>query len=134
MKIAIIIGKFHKKEMDIMLEEARNICIKKDMQIDSEIWVPGSLEVPLVLNRILAKSDIDGAIVLGIIERWSTKHGMVMWQAVTDKILDIQITHNKPVGMWLLWPEILPDQIEPRIRPYAQAAAKALYEMYNISV
>lgn len=42
--------------------------------------------------------------------------------------------YDKPVGMGLLGPEILPDQVEPRIRPYAQAAAEALYKMNNITI
>lgn len=40
MNIAVIIGAFHKKEMDIMLEEVQKICTNRGMNIQSEVWVP----------------------------------------------------------------------------------------------
>ena len=129
MNIAIILGEFHKDAMNTMLTEAQETCKKLGLNIVSETWVPGSLEAPLMLNKMLQGSDVDGVIILGIIERGQTKHGLVMGQSVTSKILDIQIEHNKPVGMGILGPEILDEQIEPRLAPYARAATEAVHKM-----
>jgi 6,7-dimethyl-8-ribityllumazine synthase len=91
--------------------------------------VPGSYEVPLALKALLADGGIDAAVVLGIIERGETAHGLVMANAVMPKLLDLQLEHMKPVGIGILGPEIFPSQIEPRIRPYARAAAEAAIRM-----
>lgn len=128
-EIAIIIGSFHKQQMEVMLDEARKTASENDLQIVKEIWVPGSFEKPLALKKAFMDLDIDAAVVLGIIERGETKHGLVMGEAVTAAIINLQLEFLKPVGMGILGPEILPEQIEPRLRPYARAAVEAVTKL-----
>ncbi len=127
--IAIVLGSFHKKEAERMLEEARKTAAENNLTIVAEVWVPGSIEKPLALKRLLMRSDIDGCVALGIIERGSTKHGLVMGQTVCDAIIRLQLEFMKPIGLGILGPEILPDQIEPRLLPYARAAVIATAQM-----
>lgn len=128
-RVAIILGEFHKEFADRMLAEARQVAAELNLDVVSEIWVPGSLEKPLALKRALLRSDVDGAVALGIIERGETKHGLVMGHAVMEAIIDLQLLTMKPVGVGILGPEILPEQIEPRILPYARAAVVATAKM-----
>ncbi|MFZ2681786.1 MAG: 6,7-dimethyl-8-ribityllumazine synthase [Patescibacteria group bacterium] len=125
-RVAIVLGQFHKVYAERMLVEAKTALLAAGLEVISEVWVPGSLEKPLALKRLLLRSDIDGAVVLGIIERGETKHGLVMGEVVMQAIVDLQLQTMKPVGVGILGPEILPDQIEPRLLPYAKAAAEAL--------
>ncbi len=67
--------------------------------------------------------------VLGVIERGETAHGRVMAQAVIKAIVDLQLETMKPVGVGILGPEILPDQIQSRLRPYARHAVLAVRSM-----
>ncbi len=127
--IAIVLGSFHKDEVTRMLTEARTTAHSQDMHIVEEVWVPGSLETPLALKRLLLRSDIDGAVALGIIERGETKHGLVMGQTVISAIIDLQLETMKPVGIGILGPEIEKHQIEPRLLPYAKAAVEAVTKM-----
>ncbi len=124
--IAVVLGSFHKKEANEMLDEARNTANANNLTIAEEVWVPGSMEKPLAIKKLLKRDDIDGVVALGIIERGETKHGLVMGQAVTDTILQLQLEFMKPVGFGILGPEILPDQIPPRTRAYAKKAVEAL--------
>ena len=129
MKIAIVLGSFHKKEVEQMLEEARKTAEEADLEIKEEVWVPGSMEKPLAVKRILKSGKVDGLIVLGIIERGETKHGLVMGQAVTQALIQLQLEFMKPIGMGILGPEILPEQIPPRLKPYARSAVLAVKAM-----
>ena len=122
-------GAFHREKVERMLAEAKKAAEAAQLEIVSEVWVPGSLEKPLALKRLLLRSDVDGAVVLGIIERGETKHGLVMGEVVMQAIIDLQLQTMKPVGVGILGPEILPEQIEPRLLPYAKAAADALAAM-----
>lgn len=115
-----------------MLAAAKKIAIQKNLKIKKEIWVPGSLETPLALQTVLKAKNIDGAMVLGIIERGKTKHGLVMGMAVISAILNIQLKLEKPIGVGILGPEILPGQIKPRLAPYAEGAVLAVWEMLNL--
>ncbi len=125
-KIVIILGSFHKREVGLMLDEARKTAKENQMEIIAEIWVPGSFEKPLALKKAFIHYNPDAAVVLGIIERGQTKHGLVMGHAVANAIINLQLEFMKPVGMGILGPEILPEQIEPRLLPYARAAVEAL--------
>ncbi len=127
--IAIVLGSFHKKEVTAMLEEARKAASEHGLTIVEEVWVHGSIEKPLALKRLLMRDDLHGAVTLGIIERGSTKHGMVMGEVVYDAIIRLQLEFMKPIGLGILGPEILPEQIEPRLLPYAREAVIATAQM-----
>ncbi|WP_017040996.1 hypothetical protein [Vibrio genomosp. F10] len=43
----------------------------------------------MALSRELSQVNIDGAIVLGIIEKGETKHGLVMASAVIDSVIHL---------------------------------------------
>ncbi len=132
MTIGIVVGSFHKKESEIMVEEARAAAHDRGIVVAEVVWVHGSMEKPLALKRLLLRPEIDGAVALGIIERGETKHGLVMGQAVTAAIIGLELELMKPVGMGILGPEILPDQILPRLRPYARAAVVAVADMLGV--
>ena len=57
-----------------MLELASDQAEKEGLTISQVVWVPGAMEVPLALNRIVAASGeaLVGAACLGIIERTNT--------------------------------------------------------------
>ena len=130
-QISIVATNFHRKEVELMLAESRRVCEEKGLEVANALWVPGALETPLALLRELSAADIDGAIVLGIIERGETKHGLVMGMAVISAIVDIQLKLGKPIGVAILGPEVLPEQIPLRLHPYAKDAALAVWEMLN---
>lgn len=127
--IALVIGSFHKKEAEEMVDEARKTAGELGLTIVEEVWVPGSYEKPLALQRLLLRDDVDGAVTLGIIERGETKHGLVMGMVVHEAIVGLQLEFDKPIGVGILGPEITPDQIPSRVRPYARAAVAAVEKM-----
>ncbi|MDO8260701.1 MAG: 6,7-dimethyl-8-ribityllumazine synthase, partial [Candidatus Magasanikbacteria bacterium] len=90
---------------------------------------PGSIDTPLALQRQLTNNYVNGAVVLGIIERGETKHGMVMGIATISSIIQIQLQLDKPIGVGILGPEITKKQIAKRLRPYAREAVLAVFKM-----
>ena len=131
MKIAIVCGSFHQSEVQKMLEWASNEASKHELTVEEVTWVPGAMEVPLALNRLLSRDDIGGAACLGIIEKGQTQHGLAMGQAVIKSIIDLQLTWNKPVGLGIIGPGAEPEHIEPRLEPHARAAISAIASMAN---
>ena len=125
MRLGIVCGSFHRNEVERMLEYARDEASSKNWEVADVAWVPGSMEAPLALDRMLHREDIDGAVVLGIIERGETDHGLVMGQSVTKAVIELQITHNKPIGLGIIGPGAEPEHIEPRLEPHARAAVGA---------
>ena len=129
MKIAAVCGSFHKEEIQRMLEYAENEANINGVQISKIMWVPGSMEVPLALDRLLKDSEVDAAIALGIIERGETQHGLVMGQAVTRSIIELQIKFDKSIGLGIIGPGAEKHHIEPRLEPHARSAVNAVIKM-----
>ena len=127
--IAIVVGSFHREQADFMLASAVKTASNIGLTIAQVVRVPGAMEKPLALKRLLQESSIDGAIVLGIIEQGQTAHGLVMGQAVMNTILDLQVELMKPIGVGILGPDIKPDQIPERLEPYATNAVIAVHHM-----
>jgi len=128
-KISIICGSYHKEQISRMLEFAQLEAELLGLEIAEVVWVPGSMEIPLALERQLRKDEIDAAACLGIIEKGQTKHGLAMGQAVTKAIVDLQLKHDKPIGLGIIGPGAKPEHIEPRIEPHARAAISAISSM-----
>ena len=129
MKIAAVCGSFHKEEIQRMLEYAENEANINGAEISKIIWVPGSMEVPLALNRLLEDNEVDAVIALGIIERGETQHGLVMGQAVTRSIIELQIKFDKSIGLGIIGPGAEKHHIEPRLEPHARSAVNAVIKM-----
>ena len=128
-KISIVCGSFHKEEIERMLSFARDQCISEDLEISEVIWVPGAMEVPLALSRLIEKGGIVGTVCLGIIEKGSTQHGLAMGQAVIKSIIELQLSSGLPIGLGIIGPGAEPQHIEPRLEPHARAAVSAISSM-----
>ena len=128
-RIALVCGCYHREAVERMATMARDCAAELGLKIVAERWVPGALESPLALQQLLGRDDVDGAVLLGIIERGETQHGLVMGQAVIRVVLDLQLATGKPVGMGVIGPGAEPQHIEPRLLPYARKAVEAVAEM-----
>ena len=128
-KIAIVCGSFHKDEIERMLEYAKDQASKESLTITEVVWVPGTMEVPLAIDRLLDNEEINGVACLGIIEKGKTQHGLAMGQAVIKSIIELQLVHEKPVGLGIIGPGAEPEHIEPRLEPHARSAVSAISSM-----
>ena len=45
------------------------------------------------------------------------------------KIIELQIKHNKPIGLGIIGPGAEPEHIEPRLEPHARSAVGAVAAM-----
>lgn len=129
MNLGIVCGSFHREQIERMLEYAIDEAVSKNWEVSEVVWVPGSMEAPLAIDRMLQSTEVQGAVVLGIIERGETDHGLVMGQSVTKSVIELQIKHNKPIGLGIIGPGAEPEHIEPRLEPHARSAVGAVAAM-----
>lgn len=125
-QVAVVCGSFHREEVKRMLNYVNEEAKHLGLNIGDVVWVPGSMEVPLALSRLLPNHD--AAVCLGIIERGETQHGLAMGQAVIKTVIDLQLHHNKPIGLGIIGPGAEPHHIEPRLEPHARAAIRAVID------
>ena len=129
--IAIVAGSYHKNHIETMVDEARSVALDMGMIIEEVVWVPGSMEMPLQIKRLFLRESIDGAVVLGIIEKGETEHGSIMGQSVIKSLIDLQLASMKPIGFGIIGPGAKPEHIEDRLLPYAKNSVLAVNEMLS---
>ena len=129
--VAIVAGSYHKDKVEEMVEIVKNISSENNLLIEEVSWVPGSMEIPLQAKRLLLRESIDGLIVLGIIEKGETDHGLVMGQAVTKSVIDLQLLSMKPIGFGIIGPGADEEQITKRVEAHAKQAVLAVAEMLS---
>ena len=129
MKIGLVCGSFHKKEVEAMVQYAQDEAKKYELDIIEIVWVPGSMEAPLATARLLEQDDIVGVACLGIIEKGATSHGLAMGQAVIKSLVDLQLGYDKPIGLGIIGPGAEVNHIPPRLEQHARNAISAINAM-----
>lgn len=124
--IVAVCAMYHTEEIERMLTIATSQAEDLDLIITDVVRVQGCMEIPLALDRVLSDEEVAGAFCLGIIEKGETDHGLAMGQAVVKTILELQLVHDKPIGLGLIGPGAKPEHIGPRLGPHATAAVDAL--------
>ncbi|MTJ80279.1 MAG: 6,7-dimethyl-8-ribityllumazine synthase [Telmatospirillum sp.] len=117
-----------------MLASASAAIRERGMRLVAVSRVPGSYEKPLAVKRLLQRADVDAVVVLGIIERGETAHGLVMGQSVSNALVQLQLEFMKPIGIGIIGPEVHPSQIPPRMHPHSVAAVAAVETMLRATV
>ncbi|HEY4121729.1 MAG TPA: 6,7-dimethyl-8-ribityllumazine synthase [Byssovorax sp.] len=123
--IALVAAEFNRGVVDSMVAAARDEAAAANVAIVVEARVPGCYETPLIVDRLLARRDVEVVVVLGYIERGDTQHGEVMGQVVHAALTNASLTYGKPVGLGLIGPGATAEQAEARKDPYARAAVRA---------
>ena len=65
-----------------------------------EITVPGIFEIPVIISRNI--DSYDGFVALGCVIKGKTPHFKLISKAVTNAIMNLSITHKKPIGNGIL--------------------------------
>jgi 6,7-dimethyl-8-ribityllumazine synthase len=131
-RCAILAADFTRAVVDVMVEEATREAAASGVVLSKVVRVPGSYEVPLVADMLLAKPDVDFVVVLGYIERGETLHGEVMGNVVHAALVDMQLRHRKPVGIGVIGPGATLEQAVRRKVDYARAAVRAALRSWAV--
>lgn len=66
------------------------------------VEVPGAWELPLAAIRLLSRESVAGVVTLGAVIRGETTHDQHINRAVSTALMEMMVTHQKPVGFGLL--------------------------------
>jgi len=97
-KILIVTARYY-KDFSKNLEFYASVVLNNKAKYKF-VSVPGVFEIPVVIARNIKK--FDAFIALGCIIKGQTPHFDYISSAVTNGIMDISITHKKPIGYGIL--------------------------------
>lgn len=126
MRLAVVASRFNGEVVDKMVERALSRAKEAGAEIAEVVRVPGTFEIPLAVQRVLERSDIDGAVALGAVIEGETDHDQLIANAAAAALLDVALRSGKPVGLGITGPGMTYRQALARIDSAARAVDAAV--------
>lgn len=115
------------KMFDVALEKAKSL----KLNIKLTCKVPGIFDMPVVIDALLQKKEIDAVITLGAVIKGETKHDELIANAVAKSLTDLSVKYQKPVTLGITGPGMTERQAQARIRSVAERAVEAAVKIAN---
>ncbi len=129
MKIAIVVSEFNKNITQQMLDSALLTAKKENMQVLQVARVPGALEIPLTVKKLLKKKQIEGVATLGAVIQGDTEHDRVVAFTCAQKLVDLSLEFEKPVTLGVSGPRMTEKQALSRAKEYGQRCIETLKQL-----
>jgi len=120
-----VVSEFNQKITSKMLEVAQEKAQSLKINVKYICKVPGIYDMPLVIDELLSKSDIDAVVTLGAVVKGQTKHDEVIAHATAKTLQELSLKHKKAVSLGISGPGMQERQAYARIRPVAERAVEA---------
>lgn len=129
-RIAIVVSEFNKEityEMSDLAKE--NIYKQKDVTLSYLCYVPGCYDMPLIINELLKRRDVDAVITLGAIIKGETKHDELIANSVAKSFIDLSLKYCKPVILGISGPDMTLQQARDRVEIISSRTVVAAVSM-----
>lgn len=128
-RIAIVVSEFNRNITFQMLDIAKSQAEKIKADIRYICYVPGSFDMPLIIEELLKKNDVDAAVTLGAVIKGETRHDDIVAENAARLIADLSLKHGKPVALGIMGPDMTIEQARHRIKLVPLRAVNAAANM-----
>ncbi|MGI0047712.1 MAG: 6,7-dimethyl-8-ribityllumazine synthase [Nitrosotalea sp.] len=131
MNIAIVVAEFNdevtSKMLEVALEKARSL----KMNVSHTCKVPGVFDMPLVIETLLKKKEVDAVVTLGAVIKGQTKHDELIATVAAKTLTELSLKYQKPVSLGITGPGMSDRQAHQRIRPVSERAIEAVEKVLD---
>lgn len=98
-KFGIVAARFNPELSGALVKAAVDVWIehgvpKENIEI---IWVPGSFEIPLPLQRMAARKEFDALVACGVVIEGDTRHADLIMNALVQSFVRVSLDFDCPV-------------------------------------
>ncbi|MBM3905635.1 MAG: 6,7-dimethyl-8-ribityllumazine synthase [Thaumarchaeota archaeon] len=129
MNIAIVTAEFNGEITSRMLAVAQEKAKELKITIKYSCTVPGAYDLPIIVDALLSKKEIDGVATLGTIIKGQTKHDEVISHSTAKSLTELSLKHKKPVSLGISGPGMQERHAYARIRPVSERAVEAVFKL-----
>ena len=87
--------------------------------------------MPLIIDKLLQKKDVDGVVTLGAVIKGQTKHDEIIAHSTARNITKLSLKHQKPVSLGISGPGMSERQAYARVRSVSENAVNAVQKIEN---
>ncbi len=87
--------------------------------------------MPIIVNALLQKKDVDAVVTLGAIIKGQTKHDEVIANSTVKSLTELSLKYEKPVSLGISGPGMQERHAYARIRPVAERAVESVVKLYK---
>ncbi|MDW0182076.1 MAG: 6,7-dimethyl-8-ribityllumazine synthase [Nitrososphaeraceae archaeon] len=128
-RLAIVVAEFNKEITNEMLEIAISHSKKLNMHIKKICHVPGTFDMPLVVEKLLKKEQIDVVVTLGAVIKGETGHDQVIANNTARLLSNLSLKYQKPVTLGITGPDMTLKQAKQRAKIVPKRAVEAAHKM-----
>lgn len=126
-----MVSEFNKEVTSRMLSVAQEKANLMKLKIIYTCKVPGAFDMPIIVDALLKKKNVDGIVTLGAIIKGQTKHDEVISHSTAKSLIDLSIKYQKPVSFGISGPGMQERHAYARIRPVAERAVEAVVKIFE---
>ena len=131
MNIAIVVAEFNQEVTSKMYEVAVEKAKSLKLNIKYTRKVPGVFDMPIVVDTLLKKKEVDAVVTLGAVIKGQTKHDELISNVTARALIELSLKHQKPVTLGITGPGMSDRQAFQRIRPVAERAVEAAQNLFE---
>ena len=128
-RIGIVVSEFNNEITLAMLSEAKKYAKEYSSKITYVCLVPGVFDMPILVQEILRKKDVDAVVTLGAIIKGDTSHDRVIANSTAKLLCELSLKYNKPISLGITGPDMTFEQAEARVIPTSHHAVYTAIEM-----
>ena len=124
-----MVSEFNQQVTSRMLSVAQEKAKLLKLNVKYICKVSGVYDIPILVDTLLQKKDVDGVATLGAIIKGQTKHDEIIAHSTATKLTDLSLKYQKPVSLGISGPGMEERQAFARIRPVAERSIEALIKI-----
>ncbi len=128
-RLGIVVSEFNYDITYLMLQRALNYAEFLGAKVLYIVKSPGVYDIPILVDKLLRKDDIDAVVALGAVVTGATKHDEVISHQVARKLVDLSEKYGKPVTLGISGPGMNRVQALERVDDYARRAVEAAIKL-----
>lgn len=130
-RLGIIVAEFNSRITMEMLEVAKAHAELRNASIRYICFVPGTFDMPLLVEELIKKKDVDAIVTLGCVIKGETGHDRIVANTAARFIAELSVKHHKPVSLGISGPDMTVQQASNRIATVSMRAVDAAVNMVD---
>ncbi len=125
-RIAVVQAMFNQELTDQMATQAKAHAEEAGATVTHHITVPGVYDLPLAVQSLARRKDVDAVAVIGVVVQGETKHDELITFSTAKSLQEISLATETPVGLGIIGPGMTWDQAVARVGNGVHAVEAAI--------